>query len=232
MSAVTFWPATSLVRAGAKKPVEKEQLFRLPQHLRSQHPWKRFYRHWKEEFAAHGQDASLFRALRKTFLGEWCVILRQVLVPNDCTNRISRRIICMILQFIYTATQFCAPVLLPYLLRFIGEGVAPIGFRPTPDWYAVVAQSVRTNCHSLRSPFRYSQAWICLFHCHRRCYCYRCSFLLSCLTAGLGSWYSLEDCDDPTRLPQGYLCRPKQGKDWRKRNVCFLLVVIVPPPLG
>jgi hypothetical protein len=62
-----------VIRAGAKKPIEKAQLFRLPQHLRSHHPWKRFNGYWREEFAAHGEEASLFRALRKTFFGQWYV---------------------------------------------------------------------------------------------------------------------------------------------------------------
>eukprot|EP01122_Echinamoeba_exundans_P001097 TRINITY_DN1103_c0_g1_i2.p1 TRINITY_DN1103_c0_g1~~TRINITY_DN1103_c0_g1_i2.p1 ORF type:complete len:1319 (+),score=357.16 TRINITY_DN1103_c0_g1_i2:146-4102(+) len=137
LSRLTFWPATPVVRAGAKKPIEKAQLFRLPQHLRAHHPWKRFHTYWKEEFSAHGEEASLFRALRKTFLGQW--------------------LMCMLLQFIYTATQFVAPVLLPFLLDFITEGVYPIDSarRTIPSWHGYVYSAAIVVSSAIGAVFFY-----------------------------------------------------------------------------
>jgi hypothetical protein len=47
----------------------------------------------------------------------------------------------MILQLIYTATQFTAPILLPFLLDFITQGVYPVDdltHRTIPGWHGYV----------------------------------------------------------------------------------------------
>lgn len=48
------------------------------------------------------------------------------------------RLMCFFLQLVYAATQFVAPILLPFLLEFVREGAFPIGSRPTPDWHGYV----------------------------------------------------------------------------------------------
>jgi ribosomal protein L39E len=102
LSRLTFWPATPLVRAGAKKPIEKKQLFRLEKPNRTTTVWKRFKKNWKLEenekeyanllvvtmqrrrnaevlkFPSLADRISVFRAVRRTFLVEWlsCILLQ------------------------------------------------------------------------------------------------------------------------------------------------------------
>lgn len=49
LSRLTFWPATSIITAGAKKPIKHHQLWKVDEHCRAHTTWKKVKRLWKEE---------------------------------------------------------------------------------------------------------------------------------------------------------------------------------------
>jgi len=48
-SRLTFWEATSLVRRGAQRALEFDDLWRIRADMTAQENWRRFSKHWKEE---------------------------------------------------------------------------------------------------------------------------------------------------------------------------------------
>jgi hypothetical protein len=81
LSRLTFWPATTIVRAGAKKPIEKDQLFRLAQENRTPTVWKRFKKNWKLETAEKGCVKSSFFPLVALFFARKSQPLRRLGFP-------------------------------------------------------------------------------------------------------------------------------------------------------
>jgi len=102
-SRLSFWSAQSLIWTGFRRTLVHNDLWQLPQNMRSYDLWEKFEPLWNEEKKL--EKPSLFRAVRKLFFAKW--------------------ILALFLQFLYGCLSFANPIILPFLLKWLADPTQP-----------------------------------------------------------------------------------------------------------